>query len=422
MNFKKLPIYLAAGMTFLNATTGTNLVGYDTTTTAMAGSGSAMTSDLNLGTLNPALTSGNFFSVGIKDFMPKTRTNGEGTDDFINSVEEKNFIPNIGITYDIIPGVTSIGFNVYGTGEMGVDYSEESILASGNQFLSDAGTKQLKTSMSLAKFTVPIKLALNDYLTIGAAPVVQYGKFGVSYEKDNQIINPDLSKDYGAGYEFGAISDLHTKNIVLSMVYRSKIEMNYDNQLSVITKELGLNNGAGLSDIIEQPSEVVIGGTYTFYSDNIKSTFALDYKNIGYSEATGYKELGWQDQDVVSFGYEFDNQERLAIRLGYSHATNAIKELPASSFAEGDYQGAAANYLNLVAFPATTTSHFTAGIGYRFSDSIMVNAAYVYAPEVVSTFDTSAMTQKLTGDSTANSSVLTTASQSSASINLTYKF
>ncbi|MBD3801478.1 MAG: hypothetical protein IE886_08610, partial [Campylobacterales bacterium] len=61
----------------------------------------------------------------------------------------------------------------------------------------------------------------------------------------------------------------------------------------------------------------------------------------------------------------------------------------------GEYDGAVKNFFNLAGFPAVVESHVTAGGTYSFSKMLSVDAAFVYAPEVSFSYDTSAMGQGL---------------------------
>ncbi len=139
---------------------GTTMIGNDTTTSAMAGGGVAFKSEKNMGLINPALVSGNYFSVGIKDVMPSVKSNGYGDDDFMSSQKDKTFVPTVALVHDMIPGVASIGFIAVGLGDAGVDYKKDKLHFINGEYVVEKGTSQITSSLKLAKFLVPIKIEI----------------------------------------------------------------------------------------------------------------------------------------------------------------------------------------------------------------------------------------------------------------------
>lgn len=76
----------------------------------------------------------------------------------------------------------------------------------------------------------------------------------------------------------------------------------------------------------------------------------------------------WDNQVVTMLGVQYKPMEALSLRGGLSIANNPI---PSEN-------------LNPL-FPATIENHYTAGVGYAFSDNSLIDAAIVYAPEVSQT-------------------------------------
>ena len=166
--------------------------------------------------------------------------------------------------------------------------------------------------------------------------------------------------------------------------------MEYKYQISEATANFGLS---GYGDHLEQPAEIGAGVSYTIAGN----TIALDYKNIAWSSAKGYKDFKWVDQNVIALGYEY-KADAWAVRLGYNYANNPIEEQngAAGIGTNGhptNYEGAVLNYFNLAGFPAVIKSHYTIGGTYDFSKAVSMDLAYVYSPEVTQSFNTSAMTQ-----------------------------
>jgi len=220
----------------------------------------------------------------------------------------------------------------------------------------------------------------------------------------------------------GAYYDL-VNGLTLGAVYKSKIDMEYKNQLSRATQpfvDFGIFPGA-MSDHLEQPAEIGIGLGYKLD----QHILAFDYKQVQWSDAKGYKDFGWDDQDVYAIGYQY-TQDKWRFRMGYNHASHPISEAPSGPavISAGNYAqagGNALNLFNLLGFPATAEDHYTIGGGYEFSDNFYIDFAYVYAPETTTTMNTIVGLNPQTGDLyTGESSV--DHSESKISLQLSYRF
>lgn len=56
------------------------------------------------------------------------------------------------------------------------------------------------------------------------------------------------------------------------------------------------------------------------------------------------------------------------------------------------YGNSVKNFFNLAGFPGIVEQHFTLGGGYTFTDMFSMDAAFIYAPEVKESYDTTGMT------------------------------
>jgi long-chain fatty acid transport protein len=259
------------------------------------------------------------------------------------------------------------------------------------------------------KFTLPMAYRPMENLSLGFAPVIQYGSLGMSYNAGAVMMGVDrdatgaptgnttysnvrtgagVSDDLGFGFQLGLGYEI--AGVSIGAVYKSAISMTYSNQISEATTNFGLS---GYGDDLEQPAEIGLGVSYTMG----ESTIALDYKQIGWSSAAGYEDFRWEDQNVIALGYEY-KAKTWALRVGYNHANNPIKEQAgASGFNAqekiGNYEGAVLNYFNLAGFPAIIEDHYTIGGSVNVGEAASIDLAYVYSPEVSASFDTSAMSQ-----------------------------
>ena len=91
--------------------------------------------------------------------------------------------------------------------------------------------------------------------------------------------------------------------------------MDYSNQLSNATQpfvDFGIFPGV-MGNSLEQPAEFGVGIGYEMG----QHTFAFDYKQIQWSDAKGYQDFGWEDQDAYAIGYQYA-QDNWVFRLGYN--------------------------------------------------------------------------------------------------------
>jgi len=406
---------LALGSTSAFATNGDHMMALGAKATAMGGVGIATAFGAESSLANVALIRGNEVSFGGTLFMPDVEFQGKTNNpmdpsSFQASDADLSVIPSVGFVQNVTENFTW-GLGMYGTAGMGVDYRDDVAMYNDgtgmpggleNAYMGAMnGTNQMSTALQIMKFTLPLAYRM-DGLSLGIAPVIQYGALGMSYNNGAYTASADgmggqnynnvrtgsgTSDDLGFGFEVGLAYEI--SGITLGAVYKSAIDMEYANQISEATQNFGLQ---GYSDNLEQPAEIGVGVSYTFGGN----TVALDYKNIAWSAAKGYEDFGWEDQDVIAIGYEY-KAKSWAIRLGYNHSNNPVVEHDGSGGlgAQGpvNYEGAVLNYFNLAGFPAIIEQHYTFGASYNLSEKMSLDFAYVYSPEVSESFDTSAMTQ-----------------------------
>jgi len=422
---------LALGATSAFATSGDNMIGLGAKSRGMAGTGIGMNHGAESALLNPAFIGDDEVSFGGTVFMPDvsfkdtatvpdpTSTTGAtmqtGTT-AMDSAADMSVIPEVAISIKVNDNF-SWGIGMFGVAGMGVDYRDDVAVYSNGpgQYPSETGSQnayqgtksgsnQMLTNLQLMRFAVPLAFKTNNF-SVAVSPILQYGSLGIAYNNGSYFnapqVNPNtgavtfnpvnvstgngVSQDFGFGYNIGLAYEI--SGLTLGAVYTSAIDMEYDKQISSASKNFGMNQGKGLSDHLEQPAEIGVGVSYAM-GDH---TIAIDYKQVKWGSAKGYKDFKWDDQDVVTIGYEYATKG-WALRAGYNYASNPIKEQKAANM-QTDYDGAVINYFNAAGFPATTESHYAIGGTYNVSDAIGVDVAYTYAPEVTESYDTSALKQ-----------------------------
>jgi len=370
--------------TTIHATNGDNLIGVGAKSRGMGGVGIAISHGAESTLNNPALITsihGTEISFGGTVFMPDIKTQLDANpmalpaQEKLTSDADINMIPEVSLAMKINEEFY-VGIGMWGTAGMGTDYSQGSsindTLATG-QF----SNFDMVTNLQLMQFAVPLAYKTSG-LSVAVAPIIQYGNLDINYAMPDQSgninsIGAGLAQDFGFGFSLGATYDA-SNGLVLGAVYKSKIDMEYTNQLSSATQPFGIVLPDG--DHLEQPAQIGVGIAYTMD----QHTFAFDYRKIKWSDAKGYKDFGWEDQNVYAVGYEY-KQDNWAVRVGYNHSSSAVVET----------LNPAINMFNLLGFPATEESHYTVGGTYAFNDQFSLDLAYVYAPKSTKTYDVSAL-------------------------------
>ncbi len=370
-HFMKSTVILSmVASTALYATNGDTLVGVGAKTRAMGGAGIAFSHGAESTLVNPALIThvqDTEISFGGTIFMPDIHTSlggnvgmGPGTDS-ADSDADLSMIPAVAIVSHLDNGV-HIGAGMYGTAGMGTDFRDQgpSAWMPGNKALFD-----METTLQLMQFVVPIAYKTGG-LSVGIAPIIQYGSLDIHYEMQPApgVVSPGQKQDFGFGASVGLTYDFDN-GFSIGAVYKSKIKMDYGNTLSSAAAPFGIN----INGHLDQPAEYGIGLGWRSGPHGV----AIDWKRIQWGSAAGYKDFGWDDQDVFAIGYQYD-AGTWALRVGYNHGKTPITLYNSNKQVE-----AAKDMFNLLGFPATAEDHITAGGSYQFSKNFSADFTVVYA-------------------------------------------
>ncbi|HQS73545.1 MAG TPA: outer membrane protein transport protein [Sulfurovum sp.] len=413
------------GLTPLLATNGDNLIALGIAQQAMGGTGIAHFTAGASATGNPALITqsvGGEFTFGGTFLSPEvdvqTQNTGGLNDLSASSSAKHNVIPYVALTHNLKNGF-SVGGSIFGIAGMGTNWTQGDG-AIGDSSIGDVGLYSAKTNLTLLKMSAPIAYR-KDAWSVGLAPVLLFGTLNLALNVPDRNANFDplstshpvdngISQDVGYGYELGTTYQFKDAGITLGVVYHSAITMKYDNQLSAISREFGYGSAGTnfniYSDTLEQPAEIGFGIDW-IYGD---VSLSADFKNIQWSDATGYKDFNWQNQNVFALGGEY-RIEALSLRAGYNYAKNPIQisndATPINANLPIAYQstnGDTINTFNHVMFPAISDHHYTFGAGYQFTHSLSSDFAVVYAtsPDVTASAKTVGL-----GDVTVSNNQLT---------------
>lgn len=364
------------------ATNGTNMTGVGAQSSAMGGTGVAAFYGAENVIVNPAMigkSTGTEFSFGGTLFKPSVSNNGVVDGDgqaFATSSGDTYVIPSVSLTSRIDESLT-FGIGMYGTSGMGVDYSGNPL----NAYTGQYNQFEAQSNLQIMRF-VPTLAFNKDNFGIGFSPIIQYGALDINYSNPDRdeagnptgtstYIGKGVASDLGFGYSLGGYFDIN-EDLTVAASYTSAIDMKYDGQLSTASN--------AFSDNLEQPAELKAGIAYKM--DNI--TLTGDFKQIKWSDAKGYSDFGWEDQNVISVGAKYQGKGYW-LGAGYNKADNPIKQQDGTTYA-----GAVKNMFKMF-FPATTEQHFSLGGGYKITKNVAIDAAVVIAPEVKVTADLTAL-------------------------------
>ena len=365
------------------ATNGDNLIGLGVQSRALGGTGTAAFFGSENTLMNPALLGkmkGTEFAIGGTFFMPdvKATTDVSGVLGSATSDADLSVIPEVSLATRINENLV-FGLGMFGTAGMGVDYR-------GNPALFDG-----YTNLQLMKF-VPSLTYNSGPFGVGAAVVIQYGALDINYVgPDGSTVGEGTSTDLQLGFNLGGYYDI-TPDFTVGLAYQSEIGMEYDGQITGAADGFGIGpNGMGTitSDKLAQPAEMSVGVAYTAGP----WMFTGDYKRVMWSDADGYKEFNWDDQDVFGLGAKYSSNGWW-IGFGYNYGKDPIDVLPSAQSMTG-YSNQAVNMFNNHFFPAVVESHFTAGGGYALGEHTMLEMALVYADDVSKTVDTGTISSVL---------------------------
>lgn len=370
------------------ATNGDEMMAVGSQSTALGGTGVANYMGAESLWANPAMlgkSKGSEVTGGVNLFKPSVANNGVGGGATEKSSANTNYIPDVSFSNRISDSL-SYGIGVAGIAGMGVDYTGAS-----------AAMMAAKSSLSIMRVTADIAYNKDNY-GFGFAPIFQSGSLMLSYTGAGGAYNAaqQSSSSTNFGFSLGGYFNA-TNAVTLGAAYQSKIAGKYGTQIS----GAGTGFGQTFGDNLDQPAQIKVGASYAA-SENV--TLTADYKQIQWGSAAGYKDFGWQNQNVFAVGAKYA-VNAYWLGAGYNHANDPISV------------GAnpAVNMFNNMFFPAIVTNSYTFGGGYALSNALAVEGAVVITPEVKKTVSIAG----LPGAAPTNT---TTHSQQAFEVSLRYKF
>jgi long-chain fatty acid transport protein len=263
-----------------------------------------------------------------------------------------------------------MGLGFFGVSGLGVDYRNSDLTSA----LSTAFEQQVEiyTQLQTLKFAPNLAYLVTPNFSVGASVEVVW---------QNLDLGAGSSHGYTVGAQIGALYHWNQFNFGISYITPEKVT--HDNVF--------VNPGDGsFNDLdIESPQAFKLG---VAYEPNSRWLFEVNTKWYDWDGADGYKDFGWDDQWVFALGAQWKPIDKWTFRLGYNYGESPLKANngfnpngldPTNTV---DVQGAAVptpayEALRVLGFPAIVEQHFTGGVGYNITDTIILNLALMYAPE-----------------------------------------
>lgn len=359
----------------VHATNGYSPTGFGTSNKGMAGAGVALPQDTLAAATNPAGMAliGHRWDTGVALFSPSDRgytadTNGASiTPGEYTSENDLFLIPHFGWNKPLSDS-SSIGVSVGGNGGMNTEYD--------TAVFGNFGAATAPTGVDFAQIFVGVTYAqeVSEKQWIGVMPIIAIQRFkaeglepfnGFSIAPGKVTNNgADISKGYGV--RVGWLSQVN-EQLSLGVSYQSRLEM------SKLDKYAGLFAEQGDFDT---PSTWVVGFVYKLAPE---IRVLLDFQRINYGKvkslantndvnifadpngllgADGGLGFGWKDMDIYKLGAQWDYDQKLTLRAGYSHASKLFDSGQA--------------LFNILA-PATIRNHVSVGGSYQYTLNNEIN-------------------------------------------------
>jgi long-subunit fatty acid transport protein len=328
LTFAALALYSSTALVAAEAYTP---VSYGVKSRGMGGVGVANVQGAESGFANPALLSfikGNEVSLG-GTYTKQNADISANDGSYSTSLLEDTVSPYICANYHILDNL-SIGLGL-------TDYTLD------NHLVADAANF-LTVQLQKTRVNIPLSYSMGNF-SFGASLV--YEKINYDYKIDEEKWG---FSDNNYGYELGLAYKFKESDILVAINYKSKIEHSFYDE----NDRFSINSAA----------EIGIGASWNIMQTPHK--IAIEYKRIDSSEVVmDNLENYTQDQDVFALGYMYDTQQ-WQIRAGYKY----VSDLNDDSFSDA--------MLDII-MPFNTTSHYTIGGSYQFSESFSGDVAVLYA-------------------------------------------
>ena len=352
-----------------HATNGDTLIGVAPASRAMGGAGVAAPQDaISAIFANPAAIcmgpycpgSQAVFAATFFDPTVKATVTSPAGNFSVKSDMKPFIIPAVGLITPLTDRLR-FGIGAFGISGMGVDYRNKGINLAGTP-----GDGDIYTQLQILKFAPNLAYLVTPDFSVGASAHLLYGSLD---------LGQGTAHNYAFGGQVGAIYRLDS--VSLGVNYTTPEKMTHKN-----VSDFNNPDRVKRSLTLESPQNVALG---VAWRPTNRLLVEADVKWLNWADADGYKDFDWADQWVYAVGVQYKDPHGICLRGGYNYAKNPVRTHdnfdPAGTTV---LQGNAVpttlyEYLRIVGFPAIAEHHFTASVGYRFSDTFEGHLGYMYA-------------------------------------------
>jgi len=207
---------------------------------------------------------------------------------------------------------------------------------------------------------------INPNFSVGAALHANYGALDLQAGTSTGF---SVGAQLGALYKSGPIS--------VGVVYVTPQKINHENVAD-------FDEDGSADDLeLESPQSIGFGVAYEAIPGVL--LVETDAKWLNWADADGYKDFDWTNQWVYAIGVQYKPVPALALRAGFNYGKNPVEDhdgWDGTTFesVQGK-QVSRFNYevLRITGFPAIVEKHLTAGIGYKISQTVLINLGYMHA-------------------------------------------
>ena len=417
---------LAFPMTAAMATNGMLMEGYGPISTGMGGASQAIDHGNAAMAQNPATLG--MMADGTSRLDVAFGILGPDVNSSVPGMSAKS-----GGTYYVMPAVGytkrsgpyTYGFGLFAQGGMGTEYDAGSLVAA-------MQASPVRSELGVGNLLVPLTYQVNSDLTVGGtlkfvwasldmqmngsiaqlvnyvapqqsnpgALVTQMGMIAAGAPGMPPAASTFARIDFSDGGDFSGAAKATGFGAGLGATYRVSNDLTLgasyqfktrlaDMETAATSASLGFI-GMGAADVgkmtivdFQMPSVFAFGASwnaspafmvaadvkYIGWADSMKSfKMRYDSANAAMGSVDFAIKQEWKDQTVLNLGVAWKANDQLTLRAGMNLADNPIPN----------------DYVNPL-FPATVKSHYTLGLGYKFSPADDFNMSLTMAPEVSAT-------------------------------------
>ncbi|MBW7907477.1 MAG: outer membrane protein transport protein [Kiritimatiellae bacterium] len=358
------------------ATNGDSLEGIGAISSALGGTGVAAPQDgLTALVNNPAglaVTPGAAkpeATVGLTLFQPtvdaKITTPGGvlagGSDDPLSLIPFLSYSRPAGEKW-------SVGIGAYGVSGMGVDYRGKGWDLDGDP--SNGFEGDIFSKYSSLKVVPAAAYKVNESFVLGLA---LHGNYSTLDFDQGKVDDVSVGAAIGASYRIGSV--------LLGASYTTPQKSTFKN---VFNFDAFAGDTQKDDLALEQPAIYAVGAAW---NANERLLIEANAKYLPWGDSEGYKDFDWENQWVYAVGVQYKATEKLDLRAGFNYAANPVKEHNGwDPNGLTSIQGTAIPVFGYelfrnVGFPAIVESHVTLGFGYKLTETLALNVAYVHVFE-----------------------------------------